>query len=53
MIKLATLKDADTVFDITQHTIDAVYPSYYPAGAVDFFKKHECQLEEKGEVKSE
>lgn len=40
MIKLATLKDTDTVFDITQHTIDAVYPSYYPAGAVDFFKKH-------------
>ncbi len=40
MIKLATLKDTDTVFDITQQTIDAVYPSYYPAGAVDFFKKH-------------
>lgn len=40
MIKLATLTDTDTVLDITQHTIDAVYPSYYPAGAVDFFKKH-------------
>ncbi len=40
MIKVATIKDTDIVYDITQHTVDAVYPKYYPTGAVDFFKKH-------------
>ncbi len=40
VIKFATLNDTDIVYDITQNTIDAVYPKYYPTGAVDFFKKH-------------
>ncbi len=29
----------DTVYDIVQTTIAAVYPRYYPQGAVDFFAK--------------
>ena len=52
MIKLATLKDTDTVFDITQHTIDAVYPSYYPAGAVDFFKKYHSREKIEKEIEN-
>ena len=28
------------IFCITQKTIDAVYPRYYPAGAVSYFKSH-------------
>ncbi|MBR4628062.1 MAG: GNAT family N-acetyltransferase [Ruminococcus sp.] len=28
------------VYDITQNTIRAVYPHYYPAGAVEFFCQH-------------
>ena len=32
--------DFETVRQITQETIRAVYPRYYPAGAVDFFCRH-------------
>ena len=41
-MKIVTAKEADfdTVKDITQHTIKAVYPHYYPSGAVDFFLAH-------------
>ena len=36
----ASESDFQTVKDITQQTIKAVYPHYYPKGAVDFFIAH-------------
>lgn len=36
-IRQATASDLQTVRDITVQTIRAVYPRYYPAGAVEFF----------------
>jgi len=39
-IIIAQPKDADIVFQITQVTINTVYPKYYPAGAVEFFSQH-------------
>ncbi|MBQ8965340.1 GNAT family N-acetyltransferase [Ruminococcus sp.] len=36
----AECKDFETVKDITCRTINAIYPKYYPLGAVDFFLKH-------------
>lgn len=39
-IVLATEKDFDAVKKITQTTIRAIYPRYYPTGAVDYFIKH-------------
>ena len=39
-ITIAQPKDADIVYEITQVTINTVYPKYYPAGAVEFFSRH-------------
>ena len=39
-IIIAQPKDADIVYEITQVTIDTVYPKYYPQGAVEFFRQH-------------
>ena len=39
-IRKAQMSDFGVVRDITQTTIRAVYPNYYPKGAVDFFCKH-------------
>ena len=39
-ITAASEADFDTVKNITQQTIKAVYPHYYPKGAVDFFLAH-------------
>ena len=39
-IKQASSEMSKTVYRITQETIDAIYPHYYPAGAVAFFKAH-------------
>ncbi len=36
----ATPADFETVATITRSTITAVYPHYYPQGAVDFFLHH-------------
>ncbi len=36
----AAPSDLETVFDIAQSTIRAIYPHYYPAGAVEFFLAH-------------
>ena len=36
----AELSDAETVREISHETIKAVYPHYYPKGAVDFFLAH-------------
>lgn len=37
---MASPDDASTVYDIAQKTIKAVYPHYYPTGAVEFFSRH-------------
>lgn len=39
-ITAAAESDFQTVKDITQQTIKAVYPHYYPKGAVNFFLAH-------------
>lgn len=39
-IRAADEEDFQTVKDITQTTIRAVYPKYYPGGAVQFFCDH-------------
>ncbi|MBO4687466.1 MAG: GNAT family N-acetyltransferase [Clostridiales bacterium] len=39
-IIIAQPKDADIVYEITQVTINTVYPKYYPQGAVKFFSRH-------------
>ena len=39
-INHATMNTFNLVKEITQNTIDKIYPKYYAAGAVDFFKKH-------------
>ena len=40
MIRQVKTTDFDAVKHITQTTIRAVYPKYYPEGAVDFFSQH-------------
>lgn len=39
-IKKAQISDLELVSNITRTTIKAVYPNYYPKGAVDFFLSH-------------
>ena len=39
-ITKATIKDFETIKHIVHTTINAIYPKYYPCGAVDFFLKH-------------
>ena len=39
-IRIANENDFESVKRITQTTIKAVYPKYYPAGAVQFFCDH-------------
>lgn len=39
-IRPAALSDRDIVTELVRETIKAVYPKYYPAGAVDFFLAH-------------
>ncbi|MBR3393758.1 MAG: GNAT family N-acetyltransferase [Firmicutes bacterium] len=39
-IRKAAIKEFEIVKQITQTTIHAVYPKYYPAGAVEFFARH-------------
>ena len=41
-IKTAEKNDLSTVRQIVRDTISAVYPHYYPKGAVDFFLAHHC-----------
>ena len=38
----AVPSDAERVRQISHDTINAVYPHYYPKGAVDFFLAHHC-----------
>ena len=44
--------DFETVQQITQETIRAVYPRYYPAGAVDFFCRHHSDESIRGDIAS-
>ena len=44
--------DFETVRQITQETIRAVYPRYYPAGAVDFFCRHHSDESIRGDIAS-
>ena len=39
-IRPATKNDRETVHRIAHETISAIYPRYYPRGAVDFFLNH-------------
>lgn len=43
MIVKAESKDCETVKRIASETISAVYPLYYPAGAVQFFLEHHSE----------
>lgn len=40
MIRKADVKEYDMITELVRKTIEAVYPKYYPAGAVDFFLAH-------------
>lgn len=40
MIRKAIPEEQDIVTELVGETIEAVYPKYYPAGAVDFFLAH-------------
>ena len=46
----AEIKDFETVKDITHSTINAVYPKYYPVGAVEFFLKHHIDENIKADI---
>ena len=39
-IRPAAINDRETVHRIAHETISAIYPRYYPRGAVDFFLSH-------------
>lgn len=41
-IRQAKLQELEPVKEIVHRTIKAVYPHYYPVGAVDFFLAHHC-----------
>ena len=40
MIRPAVLSESDIITELVRETIKAVYPKYYPAGAVEFFLAH-------------
>lgn len=42
-IRSAKISDTDIVKEITHTTIRAIYPHYYPTGAVDFFLEHHSE----------
>ena len=48
----AAADDFETVQQITQETIRAVYPRYYPAGAVEFFCRHHSDESIRGDIAS-
>ena len=48
----ANISDLDDVRWITQTTIMAVYPKYYPAGAVEFFSKHHSDEKIKADIEA-
>lgn len=48
----ASINDLDDIIWITQTTIMAVYPKYYPAGAVEFFSKHHSDEKIKADIEA-
>lgn len=52
MITKATQNDLHTIYEIVQATIAAVYPHYYPAGAVRFFSEHHSTDRIMADIKS-
>ncbi|MBO4426761.1 MAG: GNAT family N-acetyltransferase [Clostridiales bacterium] len=48
----ANISDLDDIRWITQTTIMAVYPKYYPAGAVEFFSKHHSDEKIKADIEA-
>ena len=48
----ATADDFETIKQITQTTIRAIYPRYYPAGAVDYFCRHHSDESIKADIAS-
>ena len=40
MIRSAVLTESDKITELVRKTIKAVYPKYYPTGAVEFFLAH-------------
>ena len=40
MIRKAAPEESDIITELVRETIKAVYPKYYPAGAVEFFLAH-------------
>lgn len=48
----AQLKDAYIIHTITQETISAIYPRYYPKGAVDFFLQHHNPMAIEKDIKN-
>lgn len=40
MIRSAAPSESDKITELVRETIKAVYPKYYPAGAVEFFLAH-------------
>ena len=46
----ATLKDLDTVYNICKKTIEKMYPSFYPKGAVDFFLNYHSKEKIKEDI---
>ena len=40
MIRRAAPEESDIITELVRETIKAVYPKYYPAGAVEFFLAH-------------
>ena len=49
-IVTANINDFDDVRWITETTITAVYPHYYPAGAVEFFCRHHSDDKLKADI---
>ena len=49
-IVTANINDFDDVRWITETTITAVYPHYYPAGAVEFFCRHHSDDKIKADI---
>ncbi|MBQ9893763.1 MAG: GNAT family N-acetyltransferase [Ruminococcus sp.] len=46
----ATINDLSAIKKITHDTIKAVYPAYYPKGAVDFFLEHHCDANIRNDI---
>ena len=53
-MEIITAKSSDlgTVYDIAQATIKAIYPHYYPAGAVEFFLAHHSREHSSADIEA-